>query len=439
MTRTGNKRFVRLTPVDDPQAFGARLRSARLRAGMSLRQLQFPGCSASYISRIESGDRVPSLQVINALADRLGVAPTSLLGQPDRPQVDDTLVDAELALRLGELDSAREIYARLAREGHVEVRARALAGLGQIAAAEDDADEAVRLLEQARAARGDAFLADVSAVQTLGMLHAQSSRFEEAIRLFGAGRDAALARGDRQAALRMSLLVANSYIDLGALPESNKELADALREAETLGDPELRARTLWSQSRLHTIEGRHDLAATFARRALATLEVAQDDLSIARAQHLLAYIELERGRADEALALIETALPIVERLGAATERATLRLEQARALVMVGDTDAAREIALDIAPILLGTTRGDAGRLFTTLGDIWAQLGDDDRADEMYDAAVEALSDHRNPHLVRAYRQKAALLEQKGDHTGALELLKVAVDTTSAYRVERRGT
>jgi tetratricopeptide (TPR) repeat protein len=276
-------------------------------------------------------------------------------------------------------------------------------------------------------------------VQTLGMLHAQSSRFEEAIRLFGAGRDAALARGDRQAALRMSLLVANSYIDLGALPESNKELADALREAETLGDPELRARTLWSHSRLHTIEGRHDLAATFARRALATLEVAQDDLSIARAQHLLAYIELERGRADEALALIETALPIVERLGAATERATLRLEQARALVMVGDTDAAREIALDIAPVLLGTTRGDAGRLFTTLGDIWAQLGDDDRADEMYDAAIEALSDHRNPHLVRAYRQKAALLEQQGDHTGALELLKVAVDTTSAYRVERRGT
>jgi tetratricopeptide (TPR) repeat protein len=106
---------------------------------------------------------------------------------------------------------------------------------------------------------------------------------------------------------------------------------------------------------------------------------------------------------------------------------------------VGDTDAAREIALDIAPILLGTTRGDAGRLFTTLGDIWAQLGEDDRADEMYDAAIEALSDHRNPHLVRAYRQKAALLEQQGDHTGALELLKVAVDTTSAYRVERRGT
>ena len=62
------------THIDSPRAVGERLKDARDRAGMSQRQLAFPGCTAAYISRIEAGARVPSLQMINQLADRLGVA-----------------------------------------------------------------------------------------------------------------------------------------------------------------------------------------------------------------------------------------------------------------------------------------------------------------------------------------------------------------------------
>ncbi len=40
---------------------------------MSQRELSFPGCTAVYICRIERGDRVPSLQVLRELANRLGV------------------------------------------------------------------------------------------------------------------------------------------------------------------------------------------------------------------------------------------------------------------------------------------------------------------------------------------------------------------------------
>src|SRR5690348_15748569 len=108
---------------------------------MSLRELQFPGCSASYISRIESGDRVPSLQVINALAERLRISAATLLGQPEAARADDLLIDAELALRLGDPDAAGATYARLSTDGTAEVRARALAGLGQIAAGEGDGDQ----------------------------------------------------------------------------------------------------------------------------------------------------------------------------------------------------------------------------------------------------------------------------------------------------------
>ena len=63
---------------DDPVAVGRRLHDAREAAGISQRELAFPGCSAAYISRIERGERIPSLQVIRELARRIGVSESSL-------------------------------------------------------------------------------------------------------------------------------------------------------------------------------------------------------------------------------------------------------------------------------------------------------------------------------------------------------------------------
>ena len=60
--------------IDDAEALGQRLRSARQRAGMSQRDLAFPGCSFAYVHQIEAGRRIPSLQVIRELGRRLGVS-----------------------------------------------------------------------------------------------------------------------------------------------------------------------------------------------------------------------------------------------------------------------------------------------------------------------------------------------------------------------------
>ena len=63
---------------DDPAAVGRRVFEAREAAGLSQRDLSFPGCSAAYISRIERGERVPSLQVMRELARRTGVSEQAL-------------------------------------------------------------------------------------------------------------------------------------------------------------------------------------------------------------------------------------------------------------------------------------------------------------------------------------------------------------------------
>jgi len=427
------KRFVRLTPMDDPAAFGPRLRAAREAAGMSLRDLSFAGCSPSYISRLENGSRLPSLQLVNALAIRLGVRADDLLGTPGEQRLEERLTDGEVALRLGDVDTARASFAAVAEHATGDTLALALGGLAQVHAREGEAEEAIELLEQARELLGARFAEQASLVQALGMIRWMRSEYDEALALFGAGREAAQTRGDRTAALRLTLLAANVHIDLGALPESADELAAALAEAEEIGDHDLRARTLWSQSRLHTIEGRHELAAQFARRTLAVLEVSEDELSIARAKQLLAYIEAERGDSETALGLLDEAVPIVERTGNAQERALILLEQARVLVQVGRHDEARDLAVEVAPLLMRSARADSGRCFTTLGEIWEAVGDEEAALGMYDAAIDALAGHRSPWLANAYKRKAALLEAQGDGAGALALLKRAVDVESGAR------
>ena len=72
------RRRARVPHYDDASAVGRRLFDARQAAGLSQRELSFPGCSAAYISRIECGERVPSLQVMRELARRTGVSETTL-------------------------------------------------------------------------------------------------------------------------------------------------------------------------------------------------------------------------------------------------------------------------------------------------------------------------------------------------------------------------
>ena len=87
--------------VDDPAAVGRRLKDARLTAGFSQRQLSFPGCSAAYISRLEAGDRVPSLQLLRKLAAKLNADEQYLAtGVEQIQQAPPELVEAEVERRL---------------------------------------------------------------------------------------------------------------------------------------------------------------------------------------------------------------------------------------------------------------------------------------------------------------------------------------------------
>jgi transcriptional regulator with XRE-family HTH domain len=67
-----------------PKAVGKRIRERRLELGLTQRSIGEPGSSYAYISRIESGERSPSIEALIAIAEKLETTALVLLtGDPD--------------------------------------------------------------------------------------------------------------------------------------------------------------------------------------------------------------------------------------------------------------------------------------------------------------------------------------------------------------------
>jgi tetratricopeptide (TPR) repeat protein len=418
------------THVDSPAAVGARLKEARERAGMSQRQLSFPGCSPAYISRIESGDRIPSLQLLRELGRRLGVSEDYLAtGAATRGPAEDDLAAAEVALRLDDLDEAERLYTEaLERDPR---RVEALAGLGHVAFRLGDTRTAIERFERALDVHGDDEIPpDVA--DSLGRSYAMVGELESAIGIFERCRAAAEDRGDAIEQVQFSVLLAHALIDAGNLDRAQELLGNALAIGKELNNPSVRAHLYWSQSRLHAERDDPETAVRYARRALEALRLTEDTYRIGRAHQLLAYIELNRGNAEEALALLNEGWPLLEASGNRLERAQYRLEEARALAKLGRSEEAAALAMQVSGLIADAAPEDAARSYTVLGSVYEELGEPSRAREVYELAAELLG-RRNPNrfLIDVYSKLAELAEAEGRREEAYEYMKKAVGQQKA--------
>jgi tetratricopeptide (TPR) repeat protein len=419
------------THIDSPRELGLRLKAARERAGFSQRQLAFPGCTAAYISRLEAGARVPSLQMVNELALRLDVSGQWLATGIDAAFVEPVeLLDAEVALRLGEVDEAERLFlARL--EPNDPSRGAALAGLGQIAFRSGRLDEAIERLEQSFELRGRRALVDPGAVDTLGRAYASGGQLESAIALFEAAQDEAHAAEAIVEQLRFAVLLANAYIDQGAIGRAEGALANVIRIADEIADPVASARLFWSQSRLHSARHEPQLASRYARRALEILERTENDAYVGMAYHLLALAEIASGNGESALEHLDRGRTLFGDDLGNKDDAKFSIEEARALVSLGRTaDAARAAARALA-LIDAISAGDRGRAYVALADVFIAAGEADRAEMLLGQGLDLLIEHGKPFALDAGRTLAELLEQKGDAAGALAVLKRAAAAASA--------
>lgn len=423
--------------IDTPERLGRRVREARHRAGLRLRDLAFPGCSVGHVSHIERGNRVPSLQVVRELSRRLGVneqwLATGIEAGGEEP---DPLAEAEAALRFDDLASAERLYSHAyASAADDAMRARARAGLGQLAFRNDDAKAALVELESALEL-DPALERDDSFADTLGRVYAHVGELESAVALFRRRLQAAQTRDDSLGTLRFSVLLANSLIDLSAYAEASELLGDVLAET-TGGDPVSLARVHWSQSRLHAAKQEHAAAARHARKALQLLEATEFTQYRSRAHHLLAYVEIDRGRPGRALELLEKARDLAQPDGTAYDLAKLDLEQARALALLGEADQAVALINRAAVELALHHPLDLGRCYVELAAVSAESGSRERAIELYELAIEFLRHSPNRWLADAYARLGELHEAAGNRLAAFEAYKSAATATASVDHSRR--
>jgi tetratricopeptide (TPR) repeat protein len=409
--------------VDDPKKVGSRLKETRTAVGLSQRALSFEGCTAAYISRIEAGERVPSLQLIHQLARRLRVSAEYLATGVHAESGLSELVEAEVALRLGEHDEAARMFReRLAEDPG---NAQALAGIGHVAFANDDLVTAIDLLEQALAARGGRCLDDPGAVEALGRAYAATGALEDAVALLERAADEAKEASALVESVRFQVLLANALIDSGAAKRAEQVLAGTIRSVESLRDPLAVARVYWTQGRLHTHHKDPVVGARYARRALEILERTEDDRYIAMAYQFLAVAENTAGEPEAALehlahgrTLFGTMLP--------RDDAMFAVEETRALLALGqiaEAAARASVALGKLPSL---EPGDQGRAYVLLGEVFHRTGDTGRAIELLELAVELLEQHGKPYLLDAASKLADVLEEAGSSDQALAVLRRAV-------------
>ena len=371
--------------VDSAVGLARRLRQARERAGLSQRALALGICTPAYVSRLEKGERIPSLQLLRRLAARLGVDADELASGAPGPR-EDPLLDAEVALLLGETMEAEQLFTAALDPENRALRARALAGLGEIAYSIGDARGAVALLEEAV----ETDLHERSEVaEPLGRALAQLNDLDAAIGVFEHALADARGRGDSYETLRYAVLLADALIDAGEHARATELLGNVVAAEEELDSPLALARLWRSQALLHEERGDRRTAERYARRALEAVAFASHARYVVRAHKLLARVELDRGNAERALELLYSADGIVRRAGDPYELALLRVEQARTLVQLDRRDEAASRAHEAASALENVEAADPARGLALVAEVFMRLGDHARAAELSTRAVEA--------------------------------------------------
>jgi tetratricopeptide (TPR) repeat protein len=411
--------------VDDPAAVGGRLKEARERAGLSQRKLAFDGCSPAYVSRVEAGGRIPSPAVIAELAARLGVS-ESWLATGKENRVGALLRDAEIALRLDDMDEARRLFSSALDEAaDADGRTRALEGLADIAFRTGNPRRAISLAEEALAATDDRPEERPSLAEMLARAHAANGELAPAIAVLE--RCVERFANDPVQFVRFSVLLGAAFTDGGNFAEAERVIGGALARGREIADPYTRARLYWSESRLLHEQGSHEAAEGYARKTLETLRATEDEYAIAHVLQMLAHITLDLGRPAEALELVREGRAKIDAVGTPLEIAQYRIEEARALLALGEHDAAAALAMELTQALGDSHRVDAGRTYLVLAQSLRASGDGARAVEIYELAIELLESRPGSrHLVAAYKELAALLKERGESEQALEVLERAL-------------
>ena len=380
------------------ESIGARVRRLRLERGLSQRQLASRGVSYAYISRIESGQRTPSVRAIRLLAPRLGVTPEYLESGADIGPVEALelrLTDAELRLRLG--DHSAEVRhalqavlkeAQRAGESEIAIRAQIALGLSSLAAGNER--EAAQYLAIAidsplvtPRSHTNVYVSLSKALRFLGRADDAAKMLEDA--LDDLGSQTPEAAGIR---LRLATYLSYALTDLGQLERARSVLEDT--DAGAALDPHEQVTMHWSLARLAYMEGQPRAALREIRRAIILLDHTEDSLELARAHLFAAEVHLWADNVPEAERHLALAAGLENLAADARDLGVLHSCQALAHARRGDSERARRL-IQSAQQELADAPAEQGLLWFAQALTEAARADLDAATLSLDQAVDALA------------------------------------------------
>jgi len=425
---------------------GQRLRRLRLERGLSQRDIAGPGVTYAYVSRIEAGQRGPSLKALRLLARRLGVTPEYLetgVRTPAEVDRDLRLADAELRLRLDdEPREAEEAFRAVLREAVPEgdewAEMRARVGLGLALAAAGKYSEAVGHLQAVTDSGAAPVVARPDAYATLGRSLVALGRHADAVELFRGclddiGREAP---EDRAMEFRFRTYLSCALADAGNLREARRVVLEVIARARQFGDATARIHLYWSLARVASMAGEPARAMVYMRRAIGLLEASEDTRELAVAHLHCSQILLLEGEADEAEPHLEEAEHLLALGAAARDVGALRAQQARLAVERGDADEAAERA-NQALELLAEHQVAQGTAWHALGDALALKGQVDEAAAAFERAVGQLEGSGEwREIVSVYKSWARCLREAGREGEALDVMERATIITVKRAEER---
>jgi tetratricopeptide (TPR) repeat protein len=417
------------------ESIGARVRRLRLERGLSQRELAEPGVSYAYVSRIEAGERRPSLKALRILARKLGVSLEHLeTGAPlsSAHARELRLGQAELETRMGADPQAaatafRQLLedARTSADAWTETRARV--GLALALARAGEHRQAVVHLE--RAIESEAVSPDLrpEAYAALGRSYVALGSLDRAVELFERclSELADTAPDDDASAVRFASYLSRTLADRGDPAGSRAALAAAIERLRPEAPAEAQARIYRNLAQAAAEERRYLRALGYTRRANGLLEVADDVAELARALLHWGELSIANGQAEAAGEHLERAERLFELGATGRERgvlATLRAKRAAELGQVEETLERGREALK----LLEKNEAEQGGAWHALGVAHALRGEIDEAGGCFRRAVDLLAasgDWRE--ATKAARAWARALRGAGREAEAFDVMEQA--------------
>ena len=306
-----------------PGRVGRRIKRLREQRGLSQREVAEPNISASYLSLIESGDRVPSAEILDHIAAQLGVDADELAtGRPAglEANLELDLQQARTLAHQGRPTEARELIEEVLSKAKKfdtnRLQARALTVLALLIEELEGPRAALEIFDEAdRLWKAEPLHLKFEAVVGIARCHHTIGETRYAAHLLETylmdmERDGV---ADPTAKMRVNSSLVGFYRTLGMARQSTAAAEIAIDLVPEVKDPEQIACMNMNVARALLDQGRHSDALAALRSAEAIYDSLEWPTSVARTQLNRGIVEAEKGNLDQARDCLTAA---AEELGA---------------------------------------------------------------------------------------------------------------------------